>query len=586
MDDKAQPVITGMEVDQEPMAQLFIGQVFGDNYVIQDLIGTGGMSYVFKALDKSLKRTVAVKIMRQRLLADEESIERFKHEARTIALIPDKNHVVQIFSIGEFEFKGEGDKWPYYVMEFLPGDDLEDLIRDRQDCGQEFSLEEVYAFSAQVLEGLQAAHDAGVIHRDLKPSNIKITRTDRASWVKILDFGISRIVDEFGLSASGFTQDGQFFGTPHIMSPEQCKSEHDKITRATDIYSFGCVVFYLLTGRYPFELGSEEDGGGLVLVSMHIRDDPPMPSEFRPDLRNGVEDPEKLSEIDSVVLKALAKEPADRWQSASELKAALGRALLGREHVVAQSMIPGKVPSARFADSDSQGSDLGDADCTAVSQEINLEAIDARPPDAVNPDTLGTAPTIRASSRPPARKRSLRTIVSVAAVVLAFLIFGVFGLLAKAACSRSGETRMAADAPESSEVPEAETPKVRPAAKKAPLVKKPVVSKPVAEPPAAKPKAVSLHELETYDQSTWNLLISNKLIRPKASGNKMVNCKRAKPMLEIILKHEPNFPDANFYAAECYRRSGSSHLAKKHYAKFLELAPSHHLAPKAKAYVD
>lgn len=580
MDDKAESVVVKAERDyQEREARRFVGQVFGGNYEITGLIGIGGMSYVLKALDESLGREVAVKVLLQDFLGREDMVKRFLNEARTIASLTDKRHVVEIFSIGLFR-EGEVRKWPYYVMQYLPGEDLEQIMNDRFDSGQEFTLQEIYAIMSQVFEGLQSAHDAGVIHRDLKPGNIKMASTGRELRVKIVDFGISRTLAGEGKSVSGLTQDGQFFGTPHIVPPEQIRAEHHRIKACSDIYSAGCMLFCLLTGRYPFE----HDSPGQV-ISMQLNDPPPKPSEFRPDVN---------SDLDAVVLKALEKEPEKRWPSALEFKAALKQAVGGRDITTSHSLIPRAVFDSR-SNGKGEDSGLSDADSTAVSQDF-----DVSPPASVDIEVTG--PTVLAPSHPPAppreepeagsendSKRALLSMVLLGGVVVMAIVFvvGLGLVLGKRSCGQDDAEVVEAASTQLVEQPEVVIPQV-------PEVKEEVeeeaeeepeeeptpylVEKVGSEPTSTKLKAVTYHELARHDQTSWNGI-------QKYLGNKS-NCVRARPTLEILVKHEPNFPDAHFYLAECYRRSKKlKHKASYHYKKFLQLAPGHEWAPKAKKYV-
>ncbi|NIP32985.1 protein kinase [Candidatus Saccharibacteria bacterium] len=579
MDDKAESVVAKAERDyQEREARRFIGQVFGGNYKITGLIGIGGMSYVLKALDESLGREVAVKVLLQDFLGREDMVKRFLNEAKTIASLTDKRHVVEIHSIGMFSFEGQERPWPYYVMQYLPGEDLEQIMNDRFDNGQEFTLQEIYAIMSQVLEGLQSAHDAGVIHRDLKPGNIKMASTGREIRVKIVDFGISRTLAGEGKSVSGLTQDGQFFGTPHIVPPEQIRAEHHRINACSDIYSAGCMLFCLLTGSYPFE----HESPGQV-ISMQLNDPPPRPSELRSGLNSEL--------VDAVVLKALEKEPEKRWANALEFKAALKKAVGGRDITTAHSLIP-----LVFDDRENGSeSSLSDADSTAVSQDF-----DVRPPAAVDIEVTG--PTVLAPSHPPeppreeadpesddAAKRTLLGTILAGGVVLMAIVFVVWlGLvLGKRSCGHDDDTMAEsvpaplADQPEVviPQVPEVEEEveeefEEEPEEEPTPYL----VEKVGSESTSAKPKAVTYHDLARHDQTSWSGI-------QKYLGNKS-NCLRARPTLEILVKHEPNFPDAHFYLAECYRRSKKQkHKATYHYKKFLQLAPGHEWAPKAKKYV-
>jgi eukaryotic-like serine/threonine-protein kinase len=267
----------------------------GDRYEVKELLGEGGMGIVYKAYDSQRKGYVALKTMKD--AADPTALELFAQEWRTLANISHPN-IVDIFNSGEFE--EDGQRRPYFVMPLLPGRTLEKLIRD---ASHKLTAERVVDILIQTCRGLQAAHDHGLIHRDLKPSNLFVMNDDS---VKIIDFGMVHLVD-VRKTATGIK------GTLQYMAPEQL--ELKDVTAATDIFSLGVVAYEALTGRKPFDRGTES------ATAQAIRNEfPPPASELNPAV-NKV--------LGQVVAKAMAKGPWNRFSGAREFSEYLQKALKG-----------------------------------------------------------------------------------------------------------------------------------------------------------------------------------------------------------------------------------------------------------------
>jgi serine/threonine-protein kinase len=267
-----------------------------DRYELQAPLGRGGMASVYQALDITLQRPVAVKVLRAGPYAD-DSAERFLREARTLASLRHP-HIVRVYDYGE-----QGDL-RYIVQELLPGPTLQQELLDLQLRGTAPALATVEQVVAQVAGALDYAHGRGVVHRDLKPANL-IRNSDGA--IVLADFGIARVAEE-----QGQTRTGMIVGTPSYLSPEQAAGRGG-ITAAADIYALGVVLFELLTGRLPFDGDS-----GMAIVMAHLTQPPPPPSAVRPGLPHAV---------DAVVLRALEKDPAARYATAGALADALRVAL-------------------------------------------------------------------------------------------------------------------------------------------------------------------------------------------------------------------------------------------------------------------
>jgi serine/threonine protein kinase len=257
-------------------------------YKILEQIGEGGMGVVYKALDTSLDRPVAIKMLARDLAHDPELVSRFRSEARAQANL---NHI-NIATLYSF-LQVEGQC--LIVMEYLEGETFEDLLSSRGRIPWEGAV----SLTRQALLGLGLAHDRGIIHRDIKPGNLILTKT---GIVKVMDFGIAK-----ALGGQTKTRTGIRMGTARYMSPEQIRGQ--QIDPRSDIYSLGVTLYELLTGSLPFQSDSDFD-----LMSAHIQTPPPLPTNLCADIPKGLE---------KCVLKAMAKDPADRFQGAAEFGANL-----------------------------------------------------------------------------------------------------------------------------------------------------------------------------------------------------------------------------------------------------------------------
>ena len=265
-----------------------IGQIIKERYEITQLLGEGGMSYVYKAIDKQLQRTVAIKTLKPNYVEQEKFVERFKREAQTAANLNHPN-IVQIFDWGI------GDE-PFFVMEYIEGNTLTSIIANKRTI----SMNDILFIGAQVSSGLQAAHSKGLVHRDIKPGNIMITPEGK---VKVTDFGIVSLQNE----ESDITKTGSILGTASYISPEQAQGK--PVSKESDLYSLGTVLFELITGRPPFEGDTP-----IATATKHITDKPEKLSTYRANIPKGIE---------NAVLKLLHKYPKDRFKNAEDLRAVL-----------------------------------------------------------------------------------------------------------------------------------------------------------------------------------------------------------------------------------------------------------------------
>jgi eukaryotic-like serine/threonine-protein kinase len=256
-------------------------------YRVLRRIGSGGMADVYCAEDSHLGRHVAIKVLHRRFAQDQEFVERFRREAKSAAGLNHPN-VVGVFDRGEHE-------GTYYIaMELLDGQTLKDIVGSEAPLTQE----RVIDLGLQILQAAGFAHSHGVIHRDFKPHNVIV---DQQGHAKVTDFGIARA------GASEMTETGSIMGTAQYLSPEQAQGH--AVTATSDIYSIGVMLYEMLAGRLPFE------GDSAVAVALKHLSEPPVPiSQWRPDVHPALE---------AVVMAALAKDPAQRWQSAEDLAAGL-----------------------------------------------------------------------------------------------------------------------------------------------------------------------------------------------------------------------------------------------------------------------
>jgi serine/threonine protein kinase/beta-lactam-binding protein with PASTA domain len=275
-------------------------RLLGGRYELDGIVGRGGMAEVFRARDIRLDRIVGVKTLRDDLARDQTFQARFRREAQSAASL---NHpsIVAVYDTGE-DMVGSLPV-PYIVMEFVDGRTLRDLLRDDRRLLPERAAE----ITDGVLRALDYSHRNGIVHRDIKPGNVMLTRSGD---VKVMDFGIARAVSD---GQATMTQTAQVIGTAQYLSPEQARGE--RVDARSDLYSTGCLLYELLTGRPPFTGDSP-----VAIAYQHVKENPVPPSQV---------DPEVPAWADAIVLKAMQKDPADRYQSAGEMRNDIQRALSG-----------------------------------------------------------------------------------------------------------------------------------------------------------------------------------------------------------------------------------------------------------------
>ena len=272
-----------------------VGELIADRYELEELVGTGGMSSVYRAHDTLLERDVALKVLHEQYTDEVDYVERFRREARSVAQLSHPNIVTVID-------RGEQDGRQFIVFEYVDGENLKSLVEREGPLSER----EAITLALQIARALGFAHEHGLVHRDVKPQNVLLNGDGQA---KVTDFGIARSLDVHG----GLTQTGTVMGTSDYIPPEQARGQH--VDAQGDIYSLGAVLYELLTGEVPFP------GDNFVAVALrHINEPPPSLRERRPELS---------PRLDAAVRRAMAKDPRDRFGSMDELCHELAACLEG-----------------------------------------------------------------------------------------------------------------------------------------------------------------------------------------------------------------------------------------------------------------
>jgi serine/threonine protein kinase len=359
----------------------WVGQTLGGRYQIQELIGQGGMSSVFKAFDPNLQRVVAVKLIHPHLSNDPRFTARFEDEARAVAKLRHAN-IVQVY-----DFNHDGELF-YMVQEFVPGQTLQSLLGKLNERGERLSLATAIQYTVDVCRAIDYAHRLGMIHRDIKPANIMINEDDQAI---LMDFGIVKL-----LQGESHTTTGTIVGTLSYMSPDLIRGEPPDAR--SDIYSLGVVMFEMLSGRVPFQADS-----AVTLMMMHQNEPVPDLHTLRQDT------PEDLI---GIVQKSLAKTRPERYNSAGEMATTLSAAYNRLTQEVSKPTVQVEAP----------------APASATPPQSSAQPTFALPPQKEAAATAAS-PAPAASAAPDNKKSRFPASIGIAAVVLiVILIAGGFGL--------------------------------------------------------------------------------------------------------------------------------------------------------------
>ncbi len=331
------------------MSDTLTGKTIG-KYNILEKIGRGGMAVVYKGYQANLERHVAIKLMHSHLVAEQDFLHRFQREAKAMAAMSHPNIV------GVYDFDFFGDNKYYLVMEYIGGGTLKEKLEALAEANEKLPLEEAVRIAREVSEALAYAHGRNMIHRDIKPANIMMdAETNRAI---LTDFGIVKLV---GGQTMSQTATGALIGTPAYMSPEQAMGK--KGDERADIYSVGVLLFQMVTGQLPFEADTP-----LAVVMKHVSEPTPLPVEFFPEIPEGLQ---------AIIIKAMAKDPEERYQTAAQLAAALRQVNLDGAHAAAS---PGPVPAPP-----AQAHETAAGEQTAPAQTVNAAAAAATSATAVAP---------------------------------------------------------------------------------------------------------------------------------------------------------------------------------------------------------
>ena len=393
-----------------------LGQTLAEKYLVEQLIKRGGMGSVYRGKHVMMDKTVAIKVLRPSLAGDDVVVARFSREAKAASRISHP-HAVSVTDFGEAE-----NGVVFLIMEYLDGRTLKDIIRSEGAL----PLDRVVEIIRQVSGALDAAHKQGVIHRDLKSDNIMLSQTNGGDWAKVLDFGIAKIQQPEGARDNDITAANLVIGTPHYMSPEQC-SQTGPIDARSDVYSLGVIVYEMLTGRVPFTGESPT-----VIMMKQVQDEPPSVLDTRHDLP---------AAIDSLIKKALAKDPVDRFQTAGELSEALTEAAADAGDAASATVVPSVADTVSITPVDVAAEDPDEVTIVRPRDEVTVVGASGAPAYA----QLDANQTSLANFNP-------WRIMAPAAIVLV-AVFGVVFLLTRGTSQTptnqpgqsAGQTNLAAD---------------------------------------------------------------------------------------------------------------------------------------------
>jgi serine/threonine protein kinase len=390
----------------------WIGRKLGNRYEIEELLGQGGMSAVYKATDPNLRRTVAVKLIHSHLSGDPAFLSRFEEEAAAVAQLKHPN-LIQVF-----DFDRDNDVY-YMILEFVPGETLQERLRRLNASNRNIDFEEVIAVTAGVCDALDYAHNRGMIHRDVKPANIMV---DVHGQAILMDFGIAKIVGGKQHTASGAVID-----TARYMSPEQIRGEQPDAR--VDIYAVGVTLFEMLSGHPPFEADS-----AMTTMMMHIND--PVPDL----LQSNANTPAALA---AVVNRALEKDRNRRFGSAAEMAAAL-RAIDLQAPDIQAPVADGRDLSATMIDPVNPVHP--EEDITVNEPPQAPVAIPAQTPQVPSPSPSPAPPAGQSAPQaPPAALKNRRTLLIGGGILAAVIVCGLLGFGGYSLYRNLGENRLAAD---------------------------------------------------------------------------------------------------------------------------------------------
>lgn len=361
------------------------------NFRIERLIGHGGMAQVYYGQDVTLHRPVAIKVIDVRYRGSESYAERFVREARTVATWRHEN-ILQVF------YADIQEGLYYFVMEYIDGPDLAQLLAQYAEDGEIMPHEDVLRIGWAIADALDYAHERGVIHRDVKPANVMVASDSR---VVLADFGLAMDVQQGTM--------GEVFGTPHYIAPEQARHSADAIPQS-DLYALGVVLYEMLTGAVPFD-----DPSPTSLAIQHLTLDPPPPREVNPDLS---------AETERVLLKSLSKSPDDRYQTGTALMQALETSLTTDQESAADHIALPPPPAGLHRPSLSR-----QTVAERVAQHVNATKTALAYPDPLVPRTKKHLSDGSSPASPQTQRRSMGIVIAVVAVLVFVIGLGLYMVL-------------------------------------------------------------------------------------------------------------------------------------------------------------
>ncbi len=373
----------------------WIGKTLSGRYLIESELGQGGMSAVYRANDSNLRRVVAIKLIHSHLSSNPEFVRRFEAEATAVAQLRHP-HIIQVH-----DYNNDGGTY-YIVLEFVPGETLQQRLKRLSDTGRQMELDEVLGIATSIGDALTYAHERGLVHRDIKPANVMINVNDEAI---LTDFGIVKIV-----GGTQHTATGAVMGTARYMSPEQIKGL--KVDAAADIYSFGVMLYEMVSGRVPFNAESV-----MTVMMMHVKDPVPDVRTYRPDVS---------AMLIAIINRALAKEPTQRYQSMAELVADLRRVQSGTA----------SQPQSQSGAGVTGAMTMLDADLTEMLEEDMIQTPPPPPPQRTPSQSSTPPPTPQRTPQPSSQRTPPVSLVQPDAVPKSnrnlFIGLGVVAVLAVA----------------------------------------------------------------------------------------------------------------------------------------------------------
>jgi serine/threonine-protein kinase len=394
-------------MDESRSAPVLEGEVLAGKYRVERVLGEGGMGVVVAARHIQLEQLVALKFVLASTLQNAQAVERFLREARAAVKLKSE-HVAKVLDVGTLESGA-----PYMVMEYLEGSDLAQLLEQRGPL----PIETACDFVLQACEAVAEAHSLGIVHRDLKPQNLFVTRrVGGSALIKVLDFGISKMLWPDSAPSGALTQTRAVMGSPLYMAPEQMRSSRSVDTRA-DVWALGVVLYELLTARLPFEAESMPE-----LCLKVVQDPPPPITESRPDVP---------AQVVAVIAKCLEKDPTNRYANAGELASALEPFVPAASRVVAERarMAIGSMGATQLLPPETPAPEAQGPTAVSAAPLAGSKPVGTGSP-ALVPATALSGSMAAVTAEPPKAKRPVALFAAIAVVAVAAIGIGIWAVVA------------------------------------------------------------------------------------------------------------------------------------------------------------